>query len=149
MSAWQSGVGMRGGSVIEMDEIYSVLPHRPPFLFVDRILERKDGRWVRGCKNIGWNDWFLQEFTMPSTLIVESLAQLGALIMEEPQKQMGLLSTLNRVEVLGMAKAGDCLELYYEMTRKKGPLIKGRGYASINGKKILTAEEIGVFLTDL
>lgn len=88
-----------------MTKIPNVLPHRYPFLFVDQILEIEQNKWVKGYKNITINEWFFYENnnSVPSTLIIEGLAQLGAFATMSNNNGLGFLSALKGIEVLGQA----------------------------------------------
>ena len=76
--------------------IQNILPHRYPFLMVDRIVEVESGKWVKGYKNVSCNEWFITESqtTMPHMLIVEAIAQLGAFVSTENTDGIGFLSSL-------------------------------------------------------
>jgi 3-hydroxyacyl-[acyl-carrier-protein] dehydratase len=83
-----------------MDAIHipSVLPHRYPSLMIDRILEIEPGKWVRGYKYVTQNEWFMAESQdcMPSTLVTEALAQLGAFTAVSGANGLGFLSSLKK-----------------------------------------------------
>ncbi|WP_127532173.1 3-hydroxyacyl-ACP dehydratase FabZ family protein [Paenibacillus kobensis] len=131
-----------------MNNITSVIPHRYPFLMVDRVLETEPGRWARGYKNVSWNEWYIteQNSSMPSTMIIEALAQLGAFAAISEGGGLGFLSSLNGVEVSGVARPGDRVDLYYEVKKNKRGFVVGIGEASIEGQVIIRVQELMIYL---
>ncbi|WP_405155827.1 3-hydroxyacyl-ACP dehydratase FabZ family protein [Paenibacillus sp. FSL K6-0108] len=131
-----------------MTKISNVLPHRYPFLFVDQILEIEQNKWVKGYKNITINEWFFYENnnSVPSTLIIEGLAQLGAFATMSDNNGLGFLSALKGIEVLGQAYPGDRLDLYYKVLKNKRGFIIGEGVATVGNKVIIRADEIMIYL---
>ncbi|TVX93783.1 beta-hydroxyacyl-ACP dehydratase [Paenibacillus agilis] len=133
-----------------MIDIPSVIPHRYPFLMIDRIVEVEQGNWAKGYKNVSWNEWFITESRneMPSMMIVEALAQLGAFAAIGKEKSLGFLSSLNGIECLGNAYPGDRIELYYEVVKNKRGFVLGKGEAAIDGKVIIKANEIMIYIQE-
>lgn len=129
--------------------INDTLPHRYPFLMIDKITEIEDGKSVKGYKLITSNEWFITEnqSSMPHMLIVEALAQLGAFVGTNESNGLGFLSSLDGVEFNGTAAPGDKLDLHYEVLRNKRGFILGKGIASVNGKAIVTVEKLLVYIT--
>ncbi|MCY9513218.1 hotdog family protein [Paenibacillus apiarius] len=129
---------------MDINEITSVLPHRYPFLMVDRVSELEPGKWVKGYKNVTPNEWFMNEAQphMPGTMIVEALAQLGAFATTGSGSGLGFLSSLKGVEMTGMARPGDRVHLYYEVIRHKKGFTLGRGQASVEGNVIVKVGEL-------
>ncbi|MBY0597624.1 3-hydroxyacyl-ACP dehydratase FabZ family protein [Bacillus bingmayongensis] len=134
---------------MDITNINSALPHRYPFLMIDRITEIKAGKSVKGYKLITSNEWFINENqnSMPHMLIVEALAQLGAFVGTSESNGLGFLSSLDGVTFNGTATPGDKLDLHYEVLRNKRGFILGKGVASINGKTIVTIEKLLVYIT--
>lgn len=131
-----------------MTYIPNVLPHRYPFLFVDKIIEIEQNKWVKGYKNISINEWFFYEGnnSVPSTIIVEALAQLGAFATTSDNNGLGFLSALKGIEVQGQAYPGDRLDLYYKVLKNKRGFVIGEGIASVGDKVIIKADEIMIYL---
>lgn len=136
-----------------MDEIESRLPHRYPFLFVDRLVERAAGEYARGYKNVTRNEWFFQghfpdEAIMPGVLIVEAIAQVAAFACEggAETRGNGKLASVRGVQFKEAVVPGDRLELIFRVTAARGTFIKGEGYASVEGKVVCRAEEMTLYV---
>ncbi|PEE37504.1 3-hydroxyacyl-ACP dehydratase FabZ family protein [Bacillus pseudomycoides] len=129
--------------------INDTLPHRHPFLMIDRITEIENEKSVKGYKLITTNDWFINENqnSIPHMLIVEALAQLGAFVGTSKSNGLGFLSSLDGVTFNGTATPGDKLDLQYEVLRNKRGFILGKGIASVNGKPIVIVEKLLVYIT--
>jgi 3-hydroxyacyl-[acyl-carrier-protein] dehydratase len=85
---------------------------------------------------------------MPSTLVTEALAQLGAFTAVSGANGLGFLSSLKKsVEFIDVARPGGCVELYYEVVRSRKGFIYGKGVASVNNRVIVKADEIIIYLS--
>lgn|GEM_PF-637835 len=126
-----------------------MIPHCYSMLMVDRIVEKEHFRWVKGYKNITMNEWFIDHEidlpSMPSVLIIEAICQLGGFVWEEKEEQIGVLAAINGVTVYGQAVPGDRLDLFFEVTKIRKELFKGRGTASVDGQLILEVQDITIF----
>lgn len=132
------------GSVIMLDinEIKKIIPHRYPFLLVDQIVELDEEKRAVGIKNVTINEPFFQghfpEYpVMPGVLIVEALAQVGGVAMlkkEENQGKLGLFAGIDKCRFKRQVKPGDQLRLEVEILRSRGPIVKGKGIATVNGE---------------
>ncbi|MEC0126484.1 hotdog family protein [Paenibacillus pabuli] len=131
-----------------MINIQDILPHRYPFLLIDKVLEVEKNKWAKGYKNVSSNEWYMNErnAVIPSTLIVEALAQLGAFAVISEENGVGFLSSLKGIEVTGHAFSGDRIDLYYEIIKNKRGFVVGRGVASVGNQVIINAEEIMIYL---
>lgn len=133
---------------MDIQEIKEVIPHRYPFLLVDKVLEKEQGKRVVGLKNVTANEPFFQGHfpdypVMPGVLIVEALAQVGALAVldiEENKGKIGLLAGLDKCRFKRQVKPGDQLRLEVEILRMKGPIGKGKGIATVDGEVVCQAE---------
>ncbi|MEF3353892.1 beta-hydroxyacyl-ACP dehydratase [Paenibacillus sp. GYB006] len=129
-------------------DIQSVIPHRYPFLMIDQILEIEQKKWAKGYKNVTGNEWFITKPSnrMPSMMIVEALAQLGAFALTSKEKNLGFLSSLNGIEFLGDAYPGDRIELYYEVVKSRKGFVLGKGVATVGDQVIIKAKEIMIYI---
>lgn len=129
---------------LDIVQIQEIIPHRYPFLLVDKIEELEQGKKAVGVKNVTVNEPFFQGHfpgypVMPGVLIVEALAQVGAvamLSMEEHQGKIGLFAGIDEFRFKDQVKPGDTLVLEVELTRVRGTVGKGHGRALVNGKVV-------------
>ncbi|MDY4077995.1 MAG: 3-hydroxyacyl-ACP dehydratase FabZ [Clostridium sp.] len=134
--------------MMDIKEIRKVLPHRYPFLLVDKITEMEEGKRVKGYKNVTINEPFFQghfpEYpVMPGVLVLEALAQVGAvavLSMEEFKGKNPLFAGADKVRWRKQVMPGDKLELECEIIKIKGPIGIGKAVATVDGKKACEAE---------
>lgn len=128
--------------MLNVDEIKKIIPHRYPFLFVDKILEVEEGVRAVGIKNVTANEEFFNghfpDFpVMPGVLIVEALAQVGAvamLIKEENRGRIAFFGGIDNCRFKRQVRPGDQLRLEVEMTRVRGSIGKGKGVATVDGE---------------
>ncbi len=134
-------------SAWSLEQILEILPHRPPFLFVDRILECEPGLRAVGEKCVAANEPFLAGHfpgrpIMPGVLIVEALAQVGAvalLSLPDYRGKLALFGGVDEVRFRRPVVPGDVLRLEVEITRRMGRLGKGRGRATVGGERACEA----------
>ncbi|OEF96798.1 3-hydroxyacyl-ACP dehydratase FabZ [Desulfuribacillus alkaliarsenatis] len=134
--------------MLTIEEIKEIIPHRYPFLLIDKILEVEEGQRAVGIKNVTVNEPFFQghfpEYpVMPGVLIVEALAQVGAVaILKSPANKgkLVLFAGIDKLRIRNQVKPGDTLELSVEITRLKGPIGKGNAVAKVNGKVAVEGE---------
>jgi 3-hydroxyacyl-[acyl-carrier-protein] dehydratase len=139
---------MEGKTYLDVTEIQEIIPHRYPFLLVDRIIELEVGKRAVGIKNVTVNEPFFQGHfpgypVMPGVLIVEALAQVGAvavLSMDENKGKLGFFAGIDQFRFKEQVKPGDTLTLEVEMTRVRGSVGKGRGTAKVNDKVVAEGE---------
>ncbi|MCR8643543.1 beta-hydroxyacyl-ACP dehydratase [Paenibacillus sp. N1-5-1-14] len=132
-----------------MTDISSTIPHRYPFLMIDRIIGMEQGKWARGIKNVTMNEWYITNSTsyMPHVMLVEALAQLGAFAtLNSEGNRLGFLSSTNGIQFVGNAYPGDCVELFYEVIKQRRGFIVGRGEAKVNDQVIVRADEIMIYV---
>ena len=133
---------------LNSDQIQEILPHRYPFLLVDRITECEPGKYAKGRKCVTANEQFFTGHfpghqVMPGVLIIEALAQTGAVALLSEEKNKGKLAFFGGIKNARFKKQvvpGDVLELSCEMISVKGPLGIGRGEAYVDGKLAAVAE---------
>lgn len=134
--------------MLNIKEIMNIIPHRSPFLLVDRIEEMEVGKRAVGKKCVTYNEPFFaghfpQELVMPGVLIIEALAQVGAvccLSAEENKGKIGFLGGVNKAKFRGKVVPGDVLNLEVEMIKVKGPVGVGKGTATVDGKVVASGE---------
>ena len=128
--------------------IQDILPHRYPFLLVDRLLEVIPGERAVGLKNVTINEPFFQGHfpgrpIMPGVLIVEAMAQVGAMAilgMPENSGRLALFTGIDNLRFKRQVVPGDTLRLEMEIIKMRGPVGKGRGTATVDGKVAVTGE---------
>lgn len=133
---------------LDLKRILEILPHRYPFLLVDRVTELEPGKKAVGLKNVTYNEQFFQghfpgEPIMPGVLIVEALAQVGGvavLSMPEHKGKLALFTGINNFRFKQMVKPGDQLELTVTMTAMRSNLGKGEAVAKVDGKVVASGE---------
>lgn len=129
-------------------EIKDIIPHRYPFLLVDKIVDIEEGKRVTGIKNVSINEPFFQGHfpdypVMPGVLIIEALAQVGAVAMlqkEENKGKIGFLAGVDNCRFKRQVVPGDQLKLEVEITRLRGPVGKGKAVATVDGETACEAE---------
>lgn len=135
-------------SVLSAKEILEIIPHRHPFMLIDTIEELEPGVKAIGKKCVSFNEPFFAghfptEPVMPGVLIVEALAQVGAvaiLSMPENKGKIAYFGGIKEARFKGMVKPGDVLMLETEIIRVKGPVGVGKANAYVDGKLVCKAE---------
>jgi len=137
-------------SKLDIHHILSVLPHRFPFVLVDRVNEIAPGKHVRAHKCVSYNEpWFPGHFPsrpiMPGVLIIESLAQAGGILahasdpFDASEKLMFFLA-IDKAKFRRTVEPGDRLDLFVEVLQRRSNVWRLRGEASVDGK--LCAEAV-------
>jgi 3-hydroxyacyl-[acyl-carrier-protein] dehydratase len=134
--------------MLDIQQIKEIIPHRYPFLLVDRVLEIEEGKRAVGIKNVTGNEEFFNGHfpnypVMPGVLIVEALAQVGAVAMlkkEENRGRLAFFTGIDNCRFKKQVKPGDQLRLEVEIIRAKGPIGKGKGIATVNGELVCETE---------
>jgi 3-hydroxyacyl-[acyl-carrier-protein] dehydratase len=143
---WKRNKG--GIHMLDIQQIKEIIPHRYPFLLVDRILEIEEGKRAVGIKNVTANEEFFNGHfpnypVMPGVLIVEALAQVGAVAMLKKEENRGRLAFFAGIDNCRFKKQvtpGDQLRLEVEIIRAKGAIGKGKGIATVDGELVCETE---------
>ena len=133
---------------IGIEQIKEILPHREPFLMVDRVDELVAGKSAKCVKAVSGNEWyflghFAQKKVMPGVLIVEALAQAGGialLTLDEMRGKLAFLGKITNARFHAPVVPGDLLELESEITAVNGAIGIGAGVARVAGKKVYSCE---------
>lgn len=128
--------------MLTTEQIKAILPHRYPFLMVDRMLEIEAGKRAVGLKNVSANEEFFNGHfpgypVMPGVLIVEALAQVGAtavLSIEGNAGRLAFFTGIDNCRFKRQVVPGDQLRLEVELTKLRGPMGKGHGIATVDGE---------------
>ncbi|MBE5919524.1 MAG: 3-hydroxyacyl-ACP dehydratase FabZ [Pseudobutyrivibrio sp.] len=129
-------------------EIQEILPHRYPFLLVDKIVECEPGKYAKGIKCVSANEMhFMGHFpghpVMPGVLIIEALAQVGAVALlteEENKGKLAFFGGIKNARFKRQVEPGDVLNLECTLTARKGPVGFGEAIATIDEKIVAKAE---------
>ena len=129
-------------------EIMEILPHRYPFLLVDKVVDYEPGKWAEGIKCVSANEMqflghFPNEPVMPGVLIIEALAQVGAIAVLTEEENKGKLVFFGGIKNARFKKKvvpGDVLTMKCELIARKGPIGFGKAVALVDGKVAASAE---------
>lgn len=134
-------------SVLKTKEIMEIIPHRQPFLLIDTIEELTPGQKAVGKKCVSYNEPFFaghfpQEPVMPGVLIIEALAQVGAVaILSQPEwkGKTAYFAAIKEAKFKGKVVPGDVLMLETEIVKIKGSIGMGDAKAYVDGKLVASA----------
>ncbi len=140
---------VRESAVYSVEDIMKVLPHRYPFLLVDRILEIEEGKRIVGLKNVTINEPFFQGHfpghpIMPGVLIVEAMAQVGGMLLmrtiEDPGSKVVYFMSLDNIKFRRPVKPGDQIRFELEVLQLRGSICKMRGVGYVDGEVVAQAD---------
>jgi beta-hydroxyacyl-ACP dehydratase FabZ len=136
-------------NLLTIEKILKILPHRYPFLLVDRVLKLDKGKSITAIKNITYNEPFFQGHfprlkVMPGVLIVEALAQAGGILLyhsvPNPEKILVLLTKIDKAKFRKPVVPGDQLKLEVEILRLKSKFCHISGKAFVDGEVVAESE---------
>ncbi len=136
------------GKILDVEEIKKILPHRFPFLLVDRVTEINETESIKGYKNISANEIFFQGHfpnhpVFPGVLILEAMAQLGAILILRrfpEDKRMAYYAGIDNVKFKRLVVPGDKLELIAKILKDRGSFVVMESKAYVDGD--LAAEAV-------
>jgi len=143
--------------LVSVEEILKILPHRFPFLMVDRVIGLEPGKSIVAIKNVSCNESFFQGHfpeikIMPGVLIVEALAQAGGILLyhsfSEPRKRLVVLSKIQNMKFRRAVVPGDQLRLEAEVTKLRMKFATIRGRALVDGE-VAVEGELSAGIVDL
>lgn len=134
--------------MLGIEEIEKIIPHRHPFLLIDRLEELLPGVRAVGCKAVSYDEYFFRghfpkEPVMPGVLVIEALAQTGAaaiLSLEENKGKIAYFGGIRSARFKRKVVPGDMLRLEVELIRQKGSVGIGKAVASVDGEIAAEAE---------
>ncbi len=135
-------------NILNVSEIKNIIPHRYPFLLIDKVEIIEEGVKGIGYKNITINEYFFQghfpEYpVMPGVLIIEAMAQTGAVVILSQENFKGktpFLAGLNKVKFRKKVVPGDTLLMTVEISKLRGAIGVGKGKAEVDGQIVCEAE---------
>ena len=141
--------------MIKIEQIQKFIPHRFPFLFVDRVTELHPGRSIVAIKNVSCNEPFFQghfpgKMIMPGVLIIEAIAQAGGILLyhsiPDPQHTFVVLSKINNAKFRRPVVPGDQLNIEAEILKLKGKYCLLKGRATVEGEVAAEGEMVAGIL---
>jgi 3-hydroxyacyl-[acyl-carrier-protein] dehydratase len=145
-------------TLVHMDtvEIMERIPHRYPFLLVDRITAIKPGKWIKGYKNVSFNEPFFEGHfpgkpLMPGVLIIEAIAQVGAILISgipQAQGKIIVFAGIDKCRFKRQVGPGDRLEMFGEITKLRDSIGKSTCYAHVDGELVAECELMFSFIPD-
>jgi beta-hydroxyacyl-ACP dehydratase FabZ len=141
--------------MLGINEIMKLLPHRYPMLLVDRILEYEDGKRIVGLKNVTANEQFFQGHfpgapVMPGVLIVEAMAQCGAVLflrtMEDRDRKLFLFGGVDKARFRRPVVPGDQLIMEIDVLQARASSVKLKGIAKVGDQVVAEAELLSVMV---
>jgi beta-hydroxyacyl-ACP dehydratase FabZ len=141
--------------MLTIQEIMNILPHRYPMLLVDRVLEIETDRRIVGIKNVSANEQFFQGHfpgnpVMPGVLIVEAMAQCGAILglrdLPDRETKLFLFGGVDKARFRRPVVPGDQLRLECEVLQKRSNSVKLKGTATVDGQLAAEAELLSVLI---
>lgn len=135
-------------SPIDITEILKIIPHRYPFLLIDKIVDIEENKSITAVKNVTFNENFFQghfpnQPVMPGVLILEALAQAGAaaiLAIEDNKGKLVFFAGADKVKFRRVVVPGDILEMKCEILKMKANFGKAKSVARVNGEIACEAE---------
>ena len=151
----RTGKELTASKTWDVRDIMSIMPHRYPFLLVDRILEIEPGKRIVGIKNVTINEPFFQGHfpgnpIMPGVLVLEAMGQVGGLMLfnsvDEPEKWLVYFAGIDKARFRNPVMPGDQVVFELEMLRMRGTTCRMRGTAKVDGNVAAQAELMAILV---
>jgi 3-hydroxyacyl-[acyl-carrier-protein] dehydratase/UDP-3-O-[3-hydroxymyristoyl] N-acetylglucosamine deacetylase/3-hydroxyacyl-[acyl-carrier-protein] dehydratase len=145
----------RSSGSMNIEEIQHFLPHRYPFLLVDRVLELEEGKRIKALKNVTYNESFFQGHfpklkIMPGVLVVEALAQAGGVLLyhtvPDPETKIVFLSKIDNTKFRKPVRPGDQLILEAQILRLRDKVCHVKGIAKVDGEVVVEGDIMAALL---
>ena len=138
----------KGGDVLDVNDVMKLLPHRYPFLMVDRVVSMEGETKCVGVKSVTMNAWYFQGHfpghpVMPGVLQVEAMAQVGSILLLRVPGHAGKIGYFMSADSVKFRKPvvpGDTLFIEVEIVQRKRMVLKARGRCVVNGEVVSEAE---------
>ena len=135
-------------ALLNKEQIMEIIPHRDPFLLIDEVIAMEPGKSCTAIKHLKEDEfWFKGHFpghpVQPGVLTMEMLAQAGCVAMlslPENKGKLGLFAGIDKAKFKRQVVPGDVLKLEVEIIKVKGPIGVGKGIATVDGVKAVSAE---------
>ena len=140
---------------LDIEQIKEILPHRYPFLLIDKVTDFESGKWAEAVKCVTANEPFFQghfpgKAIMPGVLIMEALAQTGAIAILSEEENRGRIAVFGGIKNCRFRKQvipGDVLRLRCELTSRRGPIGYGKATAYV-GDEVAASGELSFVVTE-
>src|SRR6185312_10935557 len=154
----KSEVAVAGAAIIEVERIMQMIPHRYPFLMIDRVVDVVPDQTAVGIKNVSINEYFFQghfpgHAVMPGVLLIEAMAQTAAVLVvhtlgPEAEGKLVYFMSVNNARFRRPVVPGDCLHVHVTKQRNRGNVWKFEGRAEVGGQLAAEAVFAAMILDD-